>query len=108
MTIEDLIEEFCDLHEEIDFVTDHTADHLIVTVDQMGNPQSLTVTADDVIEYYRTQASNITSGIRVLAGLAGDWRPVDELARFCLSYFKFIDRDGFHQKCIDAGLIPKF
>lgn len=45
-----------------------------------GEPQTITVTPDNLAEFYATQANNLGSGCRTLAGLTGDWRPVSELA----------------------------
>jgi hypothetical protein len=41
--------------------------------DVFGEPTTLKITLTDVAEFYSTQANNITSGIRTLAGLSGDW-----------------------------------
>ena len=43
--------------------------------------QSLSGTLADIAEFYRTQARNLGSGIRTLAGLPGDWRPIWTRAR---------------------------
>jgi hypothetical protein len=36
----------------------------------------------------------IYSGCRTLAGITGDWSPIDQLARECLAWFKFVNRMG--------------
>ncbi len=48
--------------------------------DCFGNVRPLRITVDDVWRFYCTQLGSM-SGIRVLAGLPGDHRPVSELAR---------------------------
>jgi len=65
-------------------------------------------TISDVVEYFATQARNITSGCRVLGGLAGDWRPVDELAHYCLEYFKSVNIKELRRVSKQFGLTPKF
>jgi len=52
------------------------------------------ITPEDVIEYYRSQARDITSGIRTLAGFSGDWRMVDNMAKESLEVFKIINHDA--------------
>lgn len=64
----------------------------IKTSDWSGE-KSVHVTIKDVIKYYRVDARNISSGMRTLAGYSGDWRPIDNLARECLEWFKFINRE---------------
>lgn len=66
------------------------------------------ITVQDVVEYYRTQACNITSGIRMIAGEAGDWRPIDNIARYCLEYFKGTCIDTLRREARKAGLEPRF
>lgn len=41
---------------------------------------SIRITPTNLAEFYATQANNLSSGIRTLAGLYGDWRPISELA----------------------------
>jgi hypothetical protein len=53
---------------------------------------SKTITPKDVVEYYAHEAGNISSGCRTLAGITGDWRPIDELAKQCLSIYKVVKR----------------
>ena len=57
------------------------------TTTVFGEPTSLKITLDDVAEFYATQACNLGSGIRTLAGLHGDWRPISELADLALDWF---------------------
>ncbi len=39
-----------------------------------GDQETVRITPDNLAEFYATEARNITSGIRTLAGLSGDWR----------------------------------
>jgi hypothetical protein len=65
-------------------------------------------TTDDVARYYATDARNISSGIRTLGTLNGDWRPVDELATYCLEYFKAVNAVGMRNAGKRFGLTAKF
>ena len=57
--------------------------------------REVTITMDDVADYYRNQAGNATySGCRTLAGITGDWRPIDMMARECLEWFKAVNITG--------------
>lgn len=67
------------------------------------------ITMDDVADYYRTQAGNAThSGCRTLAGMAGDWRPIDMMARECLEWFKAVNIAGMRRTVERRGLVPRF
>ncbi|MCU0705582.1 MAG: hypothetical protein MUF18_16530 [Fimbriiglobus sp.] len=104
--------------------TDHTADarHLVgdfvrragksVLVvrcgDGFGGQQTIRVTPDDVAEFFATQATNLSSGCRTLAGLTGDWRGVSELAQACLDWFKNVNAAGMRRAARRRGLIPRF
>jgi len=68
----------------------------------------LKVTMNDIALYYKTQSNNLSSGMRVLAGHAGDWRKIDELAQLCLDYFKLINVNGMRKASLNYGLTPKF
>ena len=53
------------------------------------------ITMDDISDYYRDQAGDAThSGCRTLAGMTGDWRPIDMMARECLKWFKSVNITG--------------
>ena len=73
-----------------------------------GEPTSLKITISDVAEFYRTQANNLGSGIRTLAGLHGDWRPISQLADLAISWFKAVNIEGMRRAARRVGLIPKF
>lgn len=69
---------------------------------------SLTLTLDAVAVYYATQARNITSGCRTLAGMTGDWRYVDQLASMALEWFKRVNLKGMRAAARQHGITPKF
>ena len=58
--------------------------------------------------FYAHDAKDTYSGCRTLAGITGDWRPIDQLARECLEWFKFINPDGLRREGLKVGLKPKF
>lgn len=65
------------------------------------------ITINDVIKYYRFEANSM-SGCRSLGRIVGDWRPIDELANFCLEYFKEINVTELRRLGRKFGLEPKF
>jgi hypothetical protein len=69
---------------------------------------SLTISLDDVAAYYATEARNLTSGCRTLAGLTGDWRYVDQLARLALDWFKRVNTKGMRAAARRHGIEPRF
>ena len=73
-----------------------------------GEPTSLKITLDDVAEFYLTQARNLGSGIRTLAGLHGDWRGISGLADLALDWFKTVNVEGLRRAARKMGLVPKF
>jgi hypothetical protein len=104
--------------------TDHTADaklrvgdfvlragksfRVLWCGDVFGDDQTIRVTPDDVAEFFATQARNLTSGCRTLAGLTGDWRSISELAQAALDWFKFVNVIGMRQAARRRHLIPRF
>lgn len=78
------------------------------TTNVFGSPTTLKITVGDVAEFYRTQANNLDSGIRTLAGLHGDWRPISELADLALSWFKAVNVEGIRRAARKVGLEPRF
>ena len=78
------------------------------TTTVFGEPTSLKITLDDVAEFYATQARNLSSGVRVLAGLAGDWRGISSLADLALDWFKTVNVEGLRRAARKVGLVPKF
>ena len=71
--------------------------------------RNVKITMDDVADYYRTQAGDAThSGCRTLAGMAGDWRPIDMMARECLEWFKAVNIAGMRRTAKIQGLMLRF
>lgn len=97
-------------YETPEYILDVGMTFIVINVGDTltGKPKRLKVTINDVSEYYATQANNIVSGMRSIAGHYGDWRPIDNLAKECLEYFKLINMDGLRKVCKKAGLNPKF
>jgi len=80
----------------------------IRTTNVFGEPVLLKITLDDLAEFYRTQANNLTSGIRVLAGMTGDWRGISSLADLALTWFKAVNVEGMRRAARKVGLEPRF
>ena len=78
------------------------------TTNVFGEPTSLKITLDDVADFYLTQARNLDSGIRTLAGLHGDWRGISSLADLALSWFKSVNVEGMRRAARKVGLEPRF
>jgi hypothetical protein len=76
--------------------------------DVFGDPITIKITPAHVVEFYSTQANNLSSGIRTLAGLHGDWRPISELADLALGWFKNVNVEEMRRAAKRAGLTPKF
>jgi len=66
------------------------------------------ITIDDVISYFKYDARNISSGMRSIGNITGDWRPIDELAQMCLSIFKVLNIKRLKKTALQSGLEPKF
>lgn len=64
------------------------------------------ITLTDVVEYYRTQANNLSSGIRSIAGFSGDWRHIDNVAKECLAWFKYVNVKQLRRQSRKVGLEP--
>jgi hypothetical protein len=69
--------------------------------------QKIKITLENLARYYAEEACSM-SGLRTLAGLSGDWRPIDELASFALDYFKSVNVVGMRKVGRKFGLEPKF
>ena len=76
--------------------------------DVFGEPTTIRITPGNLAEFYATEANNLSSGIRTLAGLYGDWRPISELANLALDWFKSVNVEGMRRAARRAGLTPKF
>jgi len=66
--------------------------YITISVSDWEGTRILKITIEDVIEYYVTDARNIYSGTRTLAGHSGDWRHIDNLAKEALEWFKYANR----------------
>lgn len=73
-----------------------------------GEKKTVKITIPDIAEYYASEACNIVSGCRTLAGITGDWRLIDGLARECLGWFKAVHVMGMRKAARKRGLEPKF
>lgn len=76
--------------------------------DGFGGSRSIRVTPDDVAAFFATQARNLASGCRTLAGLTGDWRSISDLAQAALDWFKSVNVTGMRRAARRRGLIPRF
>jgi len=73
-----------------------------------GESERVRITLDNLAEFYTTQAGKLSSGIRTLAGLHGDWRQISELADLALSWFKQVNVEGMRRAARREGLTPTF
>lgn len=79
--------------------------YMIITAgDCLGGELTKKITVEDVIHYYAHDARNISSGCRSLAGIVGDWRPIDNLAQECLSWFKRVNRPALVKEGAKYGM----
>jgi hypothetical protein len=104
---QDIIDQLCD--GEDGWIID--AEETVLTVrveDIFEGSKEVKVTLDAVAEFYYSQARNISSGGRQLAGHFGDWRPMTDLAEFCATFFKEANIDGLRAAFIARGLKPTF
>ena len=76
--------------------------------DVFGDERTIRVAPDDVAEFFATQARNLSSGCRTLAGLTGDWRSISELAQACLDWFKGVNLIGMRRAARRQHLTPRF
>ena len=85
-------------------------DFIRIAVEDSWRPEIkvLTVTVSDVIKYYKTDARNLSSGCRTLAGWTDDWRGIDTMANECMEYFKFVNIKDLRKAAVAEGLTPKF
>ena len=70
----------------------------IKTSTVLNEPIKLKITIKDVIAYYRDWARNFSNGMREIAGHAGDWRCIDDLAKECLEWFKLVNIDTLRKE----------
>jgi hypothetical protein len=76
--------------------------------DVFGEPTTIKITPRNLADFYSTEANNLSSGIRTLAGLYGDWRPISELADLALDWFRNVNIEGMRRAARRAGLTPTF
>lgn len=76
--------------------------------DVFGEERTIRVTPDNLADFYQSQANNLLSGCRTLAGLTGDWRPISELAQACLDWFKTVNVVAMRRAARRVGLVPRF
>jgi hypothetical protein len=79
----------------------------VSVVDWKEVPQKIRVRIEDIVRYFAREARSL-SGCRNLAGITGDWRPIENLAQEILSYFKDVNVETLRRESRKAGLIPKF
>lgn len=92
-----------------EFVQRAGKNFLVVKVsDAFGDPTSIKITPGNLAEFFATEAGNLSSGIRTLAGLHGDWRPISNLADIALDWFKTVNAEGMRRAARRVGLTPKF
>jgi hypothetical protein len=92
-----------------DFVQRAGKNFLVVKVsDVFGDPTDIRITPTNLADFYATQANNLSSGIRTLAGLYSDWRPISQLANLALDWFKEVNVEGIRRAARRVGLTPKF
>ncbi len=87
----DKLGEFYQQGDIADYVLGAGKSFIKIRVSDWRGDEDLKITLKDVVEYYCKWADNITSGCRVIAGYAGDWRLVDRLAKECLEWFKLVN-----------------
>jgi len=75
--------------------------------DWQSPERTVRVRIADVAKYYAREACSM-SGCRTLAGIVGDWRPIDYIAQDCLEYFKRVNVEGMRKAARKLGLEPKF
>jgi hypothetical protein len=81
--------------------------YITIAVDDWRGSRNLKVTIDDLCRYYSKDARDIMSGCRTLAGHTSDWRPIDELAKFCLEYFKKVNIETLRRVGARYGMTLK-
>jgi hypothetical protein len=69
-----------------------------------GETETVKITPDNLAVFYATEARNLTSGMRTLAGLSGDCGPISELADLGLGWFKRVNIEGANrQRIVRSG-----
>jgi hypothetical protein len=88
------------------YLTLHNKNKISITASQYegAGAQNVVITPADVIEYYRSQAGILSSGIRTLAGFSTDWRMVDNMAKEALEIFKIINPEALRKEARKYGM----
>jgi hypothetical protein len=81
---------------------------IVRAANAFGEPETVRITPANLADFYATQAGNLLSGMRTLAGLAGDWRPISNLADLALSWFKRVNTEGMRRAARKVGLTAQF
>lgn len=76
--------------------------------DPLGEYKLVRIHISDIMDYYKNQAPNISSGMRSIAGVYGDWRMIDNLAREIHELFKCINIKECRKEAKRHGLTPKY
>ena len=72
--------------------------------DDEGKESKRRIYIEDVVRYYAGDARNISSGMRTLGGITGDWRPINNLAEECLAWFKRVNVEGIKAQARKFGI----
>ncbi len=83
-------------------------EYVVVLISDYSASNEHEITIEDVVRYYATQATNITSGCRTISTVSGDWRNIDYLAKECLEIFKTINIETLRRISKKWGLTPRF
>ena len=78
--------------------------YITIQISDWEGSRALKIRLKDVLVYYATQARNIWSGIRTLAGYSSDWRPVDALAKEALEWFKYMNKSTLSREAEKYGM----
>ena len=94
------------------YIIKATKDYMIVRMGDIitNKPKEYKITIDDIVEFHHfySQGNNWMSGGRTLAGIMGDHRPMTELAKEVLEWFKYSNINVLRRKSKAVGLTPKF
>lgn len=96
-----------DAFETDEFIVAQGKTYITIRVQDLSKQRNLKVHISDVARYFAEEAPSMSGG-RTLAGLFGDWRPIDSLAQYCLEYFKRVNVEALRRESRKWGLEPKF
>jgi len=75
-----------------------------LTIYVQAGKKKTRIGVNDIIYYYAYEARNLSSGCRTLAGIVGDWRNIDSLAKQCLEIYKVLKRDELQKIAHKFGM----